>query len=126
MKCYVHIKYSLKGRRAQHRWSCHYCITSYMYMRERKRRSRLGICSVSLSSHLLQNPQTSPYASLFSSIFSVVPALEASPILLVDVPVTLLLHPILQDHGHAENQDEVDTDNAKGCGEDLIEVAVGE
>lgn len=125
MKCYAHIECSLKERWIQRRWSCHYCITSYMNMRERKRRSRLGICPVSLSSHLLQNPQTSPCTSLLSCIVSVIPALEASAIFLIDVPVTLLLHPVLQNHGYAENQDEVDTDNTKGCGEDLVEVAVG-
>lgn len=126
MKCYVHMKCSLKERWIQRRWSCHYCITSLLNMRERKRRSRLGICSVSLSSHLLQNPQSSPDASLFSYIFSVESALETAAILLVDVPVALLLHPVLQDHCHAENQDEVNTDNAKGCSEDLIEVSIGE
>lgn len=41
------------------------------------------------------------------------------------MPVALLLHPVLEDHGDAENQDEVDANNAKRGGEDLIEVLVG-
>jgi hypothetical protein len=42
------------------------------------------------------------------------------------VAVSLLLHPVLENHGNAENEDEIDTDNAKGSCEDLVEVSVGE
>jgi hypothetical protein len=41
------------------------------------------------------------------------------------VAVALLLHPVLEDHGDTENQDEIDADNAKGGREDLVEVPVG-
>lgn len=47
-------------------------------------------------------------------------------ILLVDVAVTFLLHPVLEDHSDAENQDEIDTDNAKCGSEDLIQIPIGE
>lgn len=47
-------------------------------------------------------------------------------ILLVDVAVALLLHPVLEDHGDAENEDEVDADNTEGGSKDLIQVPVGE
>ena len=50
----------------------------------------------------------------------------SNAVLLIDGPVALLLHPVLEDHGDAEDQDEVDTNNAEGCGEDLIKVFVGE
>jgi microcompartment protein CcmK/EutM len=42
------------------------------------------------------------------------------------VAVSLLLHPVLEDHGNAKNENEVDTDNAKGGSEDLVKVPVGE
>jgi hypothetical protein len=36
-----------------------------------------------------------------------------------------LLHPVLENHGDAEDENEVDADNAKrGC-EDLVQVSVG-
>jgi hypothetical protein len=41
------------------------------------------------------------------------------------VAVTLLLHPVLENHGDAENEDKVDADNAKRSGEDLVEELVG-
>lgn len=40
--------------------------------------------------------------------------------------VALLLHPVLEDHGDAENEDKVDADNAKGSREDLVQKPVGE
>lgn len=83
--------------------------------------------SISLSSHLLQNPQASPYATtLFPVPYACHHDLEASAILFVDVPVALLFHPVLQNHGHTKNQNEIDTNNTKGRGEDLIKVSVGE
>lgn len=36
-----------------------------------------------------------------------------------------MLHPELENHGDAENEHEIDADNAKGSSEDLVEVAVG-
>ena len=53
-------------------------------------------------------------------------SLETSAVLLVDVPVALLLHPVLEHHGDAEDEDEVDTNDTKCCGEDLVEIFVGE
>jgi hypothetical protein len=50
----------------------------------------------------------------------------AQAVLLVDVAVTLLLHPVLENHGNAENEDKVDADNTKSSRKDLIEVLVGE
>jgi hypothetical protein len=47
-------------------------------------------------------------------------------ILLIDVAVALLLHPVLENHGGAENEDEVDANDTKGGSEDLVEVPVGE
>jgi hypothetical protein len=47
-------------------------------------------------------------------------------ILLIDVAVALLLHPVLENHGGTENEDEVDADDTKGSSEDLIEIPVGE
>jgi hypothetical protein len=49
----------------------------------------------------------------------------AQAVLLVDVAVTLLLHPVLENHGNAENEDKVDADNTKSSRKDLIEVLVG-
>jgi hypothetical protein len=46
-------------------------------------------------------------------------------ILLVNVAVSLLLHPVLEDHGYAKNENEVDSDNAESGSEDLVEVPVG-
>jgi hypothetical protein len=45
-------------------------------------------------------------------------------ILLVNVAVTLLLHPVLENHGDAKNENEVDADNSKSCREDLVEEPV--
>lgn len=39
--------------------------------------------------------------------------------------VTLLLHPELEDHGDAENEHDINANDAKGGGEDLVEIAVG-
>jgi hypothetical protein len=53
--------------------------------------------------------------------------LDASEsVLLVNVAVTLLLHPVLENHGDAEHEDEVDADDSEGGGEDLVEISVGE
>jgi hypothetical protein len=41
------------------------------------------------------------------------------------VAVALLLHTVLENHGDAENENEIDADNAKGGSEDLVEVPVG-
>lgn len=49
----------------------------------------------------------------------------ADTVLFINVPVALLLLPVLEDHGDAENQNHVNTDDAKGGGEDLVEVPVG-
>jgi hypothetical protein len=40
------------------------------------------------------------------------------------VAVALLLHPVLEDHGDAENEDEVDTNDTESGGEDLVKVPV--
>jgi hypothetical protein len=40
------------------------------------------------------------------------------------VSVSLLLHPVLQDHGDAKHQYKVNTYDAKGSGEDLVQVLV--
>lgn len=50
---------------------------------------------------------------------------SSKAVLLVNVAVALLLHPVLEDHGGAKNENDVDTDNAKGGGEDLVEEPVG-
>lgn len=42
------------------------------------------------------------------------------------MPVALLFHPVLENHGDAEDEDEVNSNNTKGCGEDLVKVSVGE
>lgn len=42
------------------------------------------------------------------------------------MPVALLLHPVLQNHGNAEDEDEVDANDTKGGSEDLVQVLVGE
>jgi len=117
-----------KGRRRNRIVSAaeyyHYCVTSYKHVRERKRGSRLGICCsacrpISSKTH---NPlRRRPRALSLSTCLQ-----ASSAVLLVNVPVALLLHPVLEDHGDAENQDEVDTDDAECCGEDLVEVPVGE
>jgi hypothetical protein len=61
------------------------------------------------SSHIFQGPLQSTHA-----------------VLLVNVPVALLLLPVLENHGDAENQDCVDANNAKGSGEDEIQITIGE
>jgi hypothetical protein len=45
-------------------------------------------------------------------------------VLLVNVTVALLFHPVLEDHGDAKNEDEVNADDAKSGREDLVEVPV--
>jgi hypothetical protein len=53
--------------------------------------------------------------------------LDASEsVLLVNVAVTLLLHPVLENHGDAEHEDKVDADDSEGGGEDLVEISIGE
>lgn len=42
------------------------------------------------------------------------------------MPVALLLHTVLEHHGNAQDKNDVDTDDTKGSGEDLIEVLVCE
>jgi microcompartment protein CcmK/EutM len=42
------------------------------------------------------------------------------------VPVAFLLLPPIQHHGDAEDQNGVEADNAKGCGEDEVQVLVRE
>jgi hypothetical protein len=41
------------------------------------------------------------------------------------VAVSLLLHPVLENHCDTEDENEVDADNAKRGREDLIQVSVG-
>lgn len=110
--------------------SCHYSITSNQNVRERKRRSELGICRsasrpVSYKTH---KPHLRAFALVFpcSSCYPPLHSLKSSAVLLVDVPVALLLHPVLENHGDAEDENEVDTNNAKCCSEDLVEILVGE
>jgi hypothetical protein len=83
-----------------------------------------------LATRLLQNPQTSPtrFPQYFHAPLAIPPlhSLNSSAVLLVDVPVALLLHPVLENHGDAEDENEVDTNNAKRCSEDLVEILVGE
>jgi hypothetical protein len=45
-------------------------------------------------------------------------------ILLVNMAVAFLLHPVLEDHGDAKDEDEVNADNTKGGREDLVKVPV--
>jgi hypothetical protein len=53
------------------------------------------------------------------------PLQTTNTVLLINVPVALLLHPVLENHSNAEDQDEVDTnDTESGC-KDLIKVPVG-
>jgi hypothetical protein len=40
--------------------------------------------------------------------------------------VALLLHPVLEDHGDAEDEDEVDTDDTESGGKDLVKIPVRE
>ena len=37
-----------------------------------------------------------------------------------------MLHPVLENHGNAEHENEVDADDSECGGEDLVEVSVGE
>ena len=46
-------------------------------------------------------------------------------VLLIDVPVSLLFLPVLENHGDAKNQNCVDADNAKSSREDQVQIAVG-
>jgi len=39
--------------------------------------------------------------------------------------VSLLLHSVLENHGDAENEDEVDADDAESGSEDLVQVHIG-
>lgn len=47
-------------------------------------------------------------------------------VLLINVPVALLLLAVLEHHGNAKHEKDVDADDSKGGGEDLVEVLVGE
>lgn len=68
-----------------------------------------------------------PTSSRLHSAISLVNFLQpAQAILLVNVPVSLLLLPPVQDHGHAEYQDGVEADDAESCREDEVEVLVRE
>ena len=124
----MHVKYRWKESWiASTAASYHYCVTSYKHVRERKRCSELGYMSFVLSSHLLQNPQPPSLSSVpFAPSILLKPLHASSAVLLVDVPVALLLHPVLEDHGDAKNQDEIDTNDTERGGEDLVKVFVGE
>lgn len=47
-------------------------------------------------------------------------------VLLINVPVALLLLAVLEHHGNAKHEKDVDADDSKSGGEDLVEVLVGE
>jgi hypothetical protein len=51
---------------------------------------------------------------------------SAHAVLLVNVPIPLLLCPVLEDHGDAENENHIDSDNPESGSEDLVKIAVGE
>jgi hypothetical protein len=42
------------------------------------------------------------------------------------VPVTFLLHAVLEDHGDTKHKNHIDTDDTEGGSEDSIQVRVGE
>lgn len=115
--------------------SCYHCIMSYRCVRERKRRSELGICQSAsrlVSSRPKPTNLTSPRVVCPRTIIfpccscSSSGTLKPSTVLLVNMPVALLLHAVFEDHGDAQNQDEVNTDDSKGCREDLVKILVGE
>ena len=54
------------------------------------------------------------------------PLQPAQPVLLVDVAVPLLLLAVLEHHGDAQHQQDVDADDAERGGEDQVQVAVRE
>lgn len=54
------------------------------------------------------------------------PLQPAEPVLLVDVAVPLLLLAVLEHHGDAQHQQDVDADDAERGGEDQVHVAVRE
>lgn len=120
----------------QHRWLlCHYCITSSICVRERKRRSELGICRSDQPSRPISSKTHNPHLTssacqchLLHLVCAVdyCGGLETPAVLLVNVPVAFLLHAVLEDHGYAQDEDEVDAHNTKGGSEDLVEVFVGE
>jgi hypothetical protein len=42
------------------------------------------------------------------------------------MPVSLLLLPVLENHGDAEDEDDIDADDAKCRGKDLVSGVVGD
>lgn len=72
-----------------------------------------------LRSRLFQNP-------IFFVFKSSNRLYSTKSVLLVNVSVALLLHAVLEDHGNAEYEDHVYTDDAKGCSENAVQVRVGE
>lgn len=53
------------------------------------------------------------------------PLQTAEAVLLVNVPVPLLLLPVLKDHGDAQHKKGVYADDAEGCSEDQVQISVG-
>ena len=54
------------------------------------------------------------------------PLQTSKAVLLIDVPVPLLLLPVLEDHCNAQDEERIYTDNAECGGEDQIEILVRE
>ncbi len=101
-------------------------------MRERKRRSEFGYMSIRsafgpISSKTHKPLRTHVTGAFFLRSMNLLHSSQPShAVLLVNVPVALLLHPVLQHHGDAEDEDEVNANNAKGSGEDLVQILVCE
>jgi hypothetical protein len=88
---------------------------------------------IMIPAHSSPQMDTSPRFLLFSSLFSLHPlqhaafplippcqTLKPSTVLLVNVAVALLLHPVLQNHGDTQNEQDVDANNAKGRRKNLV------
>lgn len=77
------------------------------------------------SPHLSHLPPTPPLSLSLSFLIMLYSTLQPTkPILLINVPVALLLHTVLEHHGNAQDKNDIDTNDTKGSREDLIEVPV--
>ena len=66
------------------------------------------------------------FGGVFDARRANAPLQAAEPVLLVDVAVPLLLLAVLEHHGDAQHQQDVDADDAERGGEDQVHVAVRE
>ena len=66
------------------------------------------------------------FGGVFGACRANAPLQATEPVLLVDVAVPLLLLAVLEHHGDAQHQQDVDADDAERGGEDQVHVAVRE